>query len=166
MKLKVVTVDLGVPPRMKRWGLRLGIPLAVVLGGGTVAYAAGLVTWATGQTLTAADLNNNFGYLQGEIATLQQTVATPPSSISAGLTLYNVTGGVVSSPCTGGPIVTCTCPAGSYVVSGGADCGLNSGTFLRESRPLSTNSWRATCSSGTADTMGYTYTLVCSKVGP
>ncbi len=71
MKLKVIIVDLEVPPRVKKWGLRLGMPLAMLLGGSAVAYAAGIVTWNDGQKLTAADLNNNFSQLQSEIAALQ-----------------------------------------------------------------------------------------------
>jgi hypothetical protein len=77
MKLKVVIVDLEIPPRVKRWALRVGIPLGVVLGGGAVAWAAGLVTWTTGTTLTAADLNNNFAYLQSEITTTAYGARTP-----------------------------------------------------------------------------------------
>jgi hypothetical protein len=68
MKLKVVIVDMEIPPRVKKWALRLGIPLALVLGGGAVAWAAGLVVWSDGQTLKAADLNGNFNYLEGQIA--------------------------------------------------------------------------------------------------
>jgi hypothetical protein len=62
--MKVVVVDLEIPPRVKKWGLRLGIPLVILLGAGAAAYAAGLVTWTDGQTLTAADLNNNFTQVQ------------------------------------------------------------------------------------------------------
>jgi hypothetical protein len=68
MKLKVVIVDVEIPPHVKRWALRLGIPLALVLGGGAVAWAAGLVVWSDGQALKAADLNGNFTYLEGQIA--------------------------------------------------------------------------------------------------
>jgi hypothetical protein len=68
MKLKVVIVDLEIPPRVKKWALGAGIPVAVLLGGGAIAYASGLVTWKTGDTLQAADLNANFAYLQSEIA--------------------------------------------------------------------------------------------------
>ncbi len=74
MKLKVVIVDLEIPRRAKKWGLRIGIPAAVLLGGGAVAYAAGLVTWSSGQTLQASDLNGNFTYVQGEITALQAEV--------------------------------------------------------------------------------------------
>jgi hypothetical protein len=69
MKLKIVIVDFEISPRMKRWALRIAIPAVVVLGGAAVAYATGLpVTWTSGQTLYAADLNNNFAYLQSEIS--------------------------------------------------------------------------------------------------
>jgi hypothetical protein len=75
MKLAVVVVDLEIPPRVKKWVLRLGIPVAVLLGAGAIAYAAGLVTWMDGQTLTAADLNNNFSQLQSEITAQQAQIA-------------------------------------------------------------------------------------------
>jgi hypothetical protein len=66
MKLKVYVIDLSIPPHAKKWGLRVGIPAAVLLGGGAIAYA-GLVTWSSGQTLMAADLNGNFSFLQNQI---------------------------------------------------------------------------------------------------
>jgi hypothetical protein len=47
-----------------------------------VAYGAGLLTWADGQTLKAADLNGNFAYLQSEITALQNA-AWPPSAFHA-----------------------------------------------------------------------------------
>jgi hypothetical protein len=69
MRLKIVIVDFEIPPRVKRWVLRVGIPAVVLVGGTAVAYATSLpVTWSSGQTLQAADLNNNFSYLQNEIA--------------------------------------------------------------------------------------------------
>jgi hypothetical protein len=61
MKLKVYVVDFEIPPRAKKWALRLGIP-AVVISGAAAAFALP-VTFTDGQTLKAADLNNNFGYL-------------------------------------------------------------------------------------------------------
>jgi hypothetical protein len=70
---------------VKKWGLRLGIPLGVLLGGGAVAYAAGLVTWTSGQVLTAADLNSNFSQLQSQITALQGQVHAA-SAFSAQLT--------------------------------------------------------------------------------
>ena len=67
MKIKVYVVDMEIPVRVKKWALGVGVPAAVVLGGGAVAWASGLVTWTSGQTLLAADLNNNFSYLQNQI---------------------------------------------------------------------------------------------------
>jgi hypothetical protein len=82
MKLKVVVVDLGTAPRATKWGLRFGLIASILLVGGAVAYAAGLFTWADGQTLKAADLNGNFAYLQSEITALQNA-ARPPSAFHA-----------------------------------------------------------------------------------
>ena len=67
MKLKMVVVDFEIPARVKKWGLRVGIPAAVLLGGGAIAYAGGLTTFTDGQTLHASDLNANFTALQGQI---------------------------------------------------------------------------------------------------
>ena len=79
MRIKLYVVDLEIPGRVKRWGLGLGIPVTVLLAGGAIAYAAGLVTWTDGQTLKSADLNANFTLLQGEIAAIQQQSANVPS---------------------------------------------------------------------------------------
>jgi phage-related tail fiber protein len=90
MKLKIVIVDLEIPPRVKRWGLRLGIPAVVLLGGAAVAYAGGLVTlvtWSQGQTLNASDLNANFAAVQ-----------TPPGTIVAYGGSESGDGGVDEAP--------------------------------------------------------------------
>jgi microcystin-dependent protein len=71
MKLKLVVVDFEAPRWMKRWALRLGVPIAILAVAG-VALAATLKTWSAGDTLTAADLNSSF-----------QAVATPPGTIVA-----------------------------------------------------------------------------------
>ena len=72
MKIKIVVVDFEVPPRAKRWALRLGIPL-VILGVAGIALAVpALKQWKTGDTLTADDLNNSF-----------QAVSVPPGTIVA-----------------------------------------------------------------------------------
>jgi phage-related tail fiber protein len=60
--------DLEVAPHTKRWALRVGLPAALILGGTAIAHAANLVTWTSGQPLSANDLNNNFTVLQSEIA--------------------------------------------------------------------------------------------------
>src|SRR5262245_20262846 len=45
MKIKMYVVDLEIPPRAKRWALRIGLPVAVIVGGLTIAYAAVPKTW-------------------------------------------------------------------------------------------------------------------------
>jgi microcystin-dependent protein len=82
MKTRAGDVGAKIHPHMKKWGLRLGIVGALMVAAGAVAYAGGLVTWSAGQTLTAADLNTNFSYLQGQITQLQQQ-GVPPGTIAA-----------------------------------------------------------------------------------
>jgi microcystin-dependent protein len=72
MKIKLVVIDLEVPPRAKRWALRLGIPLAILSVAGIAFAVPSLKQWATGDTLTAADLNNSF-----------QAVSVPAGTIVA-----------------------------------------------------------------------------------
>jgi C1q domain len=87
MKLKIVVVDVKVSPQVKKWALRVGIPLAVLVSGGAVAWAAAgsLHTWSAGDTLSAADLNGNFNNLQGQITTAALAPRTP-SAFRAWLT--------------------------------------------------------------------------------
>jgi hypothetical protein len=85
MKIKVVVIDLEIPRPVKKWGLRFGVPIALLFGGGAVAWAAGLHTWQQGDTLNASDLNGNFTTLQGSITDLQ-TKTHGPSAFRAGLT--------------------------------------------------------------------------------
>ena len=58
MKLKIVVVDFEIPPRVKLWALRIGIPVALV-GAGAIAHAA--IPFKTGDMLQAADLNTLAG---------------------------------------------------------------------------------------------------------
>src|SRR5215468_3750362 len=87
MKLKVVVIDTEISPQVKKWALRVGLPLTVLFGSGAIAWAAtgSLHTWATGDTLTAADLNGNFNSLQGQITTAALAPRTP-SAFRAWLT--------------------------------------------------------------------------------
>jgi hypothetical protein len=95
MKVKLVIIDLEIPRSVKKWGIRLGIPLAVLIGGSTLAWAAMLHTWNSGDPLKAVDLNGNFAALQSEIAALQQSttalqqVTHPASAFRAYLTTTN-----------------------------------------------------------------------------
>jgi microcystin-dependent protein len=72
MKLKMLIVDLEIPPRVKRWALRIWGFLAVLAGFSAIAYASLPKTWGMGDMLTATDLNNNFAAVQ-----------TPPGTIEA-----------------------------------------------------------------------------------
>lgn len=80
MKIKIVVVDLELSPRFKKWAMRVGIALAI-LGGVSVTYAATLISWTDGQTLTASDLNKNFAALQSEIT------AIAPSALTGSVTV-------------------------------------------------------------------------------
>jgi len=75
MKLKMVVVDLELPPALKRWATRVAVGLAIV-GGATASYAGALTTWTSGQTLTAEDLNKNFDELQKQIAAVTPNAHT------------------------------------------------------------------------------------------
>jgi hypothetical protein len=78
MKIKVVVVDLEIPHRVKKWALLAGLPLALVVGGGAVAWAGTLHTWNQGDTLNASDLNANFSQLSTDLAAVQ--AQTHPAS--------------------------------------------------------------------------------------
>jgi hypothetical protein len=77
MRLKVFVVDFEVPARAKRWALTLGLP-ALVLSVAAVALA-GPVSFTDGQTLKAADLNANFGYLVPSGTMVAFAGTTPPN---------------------------------------------------------------------------------------
>jgi hypothetical protein len=74
MKWKVVTVDLEIPARVKRWVLRVGIPACVLLGGGALAWAGLPHTFADGQVLSAQDLDDNFNALDTRLTAVQGQV--------------------------------------------------------------------------------------------
>jgi microcystin-dependent protein len=72
MKFKLLVVDFEVPPRIKRWALRLGIPIAILAAAGVAVAVPSLKQWTAGDTLTADDLNNSF-----------QAVSVPAGTIAA-----------------------------------------------------------------------------------
>ena len=72
-----ITIQFNHPSPAKTWALRVGASLALLLGGGAVAWASGLHVWATGDKLAATDLNGNFSYLNDQISSLQKIVPTP-----------------------------------------------------------------------------------------
>lgn len=172
-----IMIQLDPPTAAKKWALRIGVPVALLLGGGAVAWAAGLKIWNAGDTLTAADLNANFAYVQSEIAGGATSLAA--GGAAGGLTRFAVMGGTItttSATCAKGAFasvpntVVCSCPAGSYVVSGGAWATTTNGTadnYLRESRPYSTTQWAMTCiNTAGDDVICGEYDLLCSRLGP
>ena len=102
-------------------------------------------------------------------ATTAQTATTIAAGpIAGGLTVYTVPGNAIAAPCAvaAGSVIDCTCPTGSFVVSGGGDGGSASGRFIRESRAITATTWRVTCSNVNADALCATYHLLCSRIGP
>lgn len=69
-----IKIDLAVP-QWTKW-LAAGMAMGTVLGVGAARVYAGTVTvktnWASGDTLTAADLNTNFANLQAAVNQLKQ----------------------------------------------------------------------------------------------
>jgi hypothetical protein len=79
MKLKISVVNWEILPRMKRCALRLGIPAAIVVGVGAIAYASVPVSFTPHSPLTAAELNANFTSLDGRVTTLETASPAVPS---------------------------------------------------------------------------------------
>ena len=131
MKLKLVVVDFELPVRVRKWSVRLGIPLAVMLAGGAVAHAAGWVTWGPGQLLTADDLNGNFKIIGDQVNAIGTAWSsyTPTTSSDGTVASVSVHGNQVrylrfgSTVCLQGQI------SYGFVLSG------SSGTFLKVSLP-------------------------------
>jgi hypothetical protein len=102
MKLKIVIVDFEIPAHVKKWALRAGIPVALLVAGGAVARAGmdagagGLVTWADGQTLRSADLNGNFSALEAQIPVLTAWQSYAPVLQTLDTTPVPVTGATVT----------------------------------------------------------------------
>jgi hypothetical protein len=95
MKLKIVIVDLEIPPRVKRWGIRIGIPAVLLVGAGAVAVASVPTVWTGGQVLTAAALNANFTALDARITALealpaQVTALQAQTAVTIGSVSYSV----------------------------------------------------------------------------
>jgi hypothetical protein len=80
MQIKVYTVDFEFPRWLKRSLLFAGIPIAILLGVGAAVKAAGalsnvsIVSFASGETLSADKMNANFGNLVTGINNLNTAV--------------------------------------------------------------------------------------------
>jgi hypothetical protein len=144
MKLKIVILDLEIPRRVKKWGLWIGVPVTLLLGGGAIAYASTLVTWSKGQTLTASDLNGNFSSLQSEIAALQTSVSTLQSS--SGFHLSTNCSYVTNT--SGNNYSACSCAANEIAISGGGY--IEGSVWMQASNSAGGAEWDIAC----ADAMG------------
>jgi hypothetical protein len=71
VKITFVTVNLELSARTKRVLLRVALPAALLLGAGGIAYASLPHTFATGEVLTAANLNGNFQALDSRVGALE-----------------------------------------------------------------------------------------------
>jgi hypothetical protein len=82
VKITFVTVDLEVSARTKRTLLRVVLPAVLLLGAGGIAYASLPHTFASGEVLTAANLNTNFQSLDARVTTLEAAAVTVVTSTS------------------------------------------------------------------------------------
>jgi hypothetical protein len=94
VKITFVTVNLEVSPRTKRTLLRVGLPAVLLLAAGGIAYASLPHTFATGEVLTAANLNADFQSLDTRVTALEgNDSVTSGSRIVARFTTTSSTDG-------------------------------------------------------------------------
>lgn len=99
MKLKVYVLELGIPATVKRRALLIGIP-ALLLGVSAIAIAEVPHSFADGDTLSAAMMNENFNKLDERLA--KSEVFTNPDTMDR----YSLHAGVcgVTATATNGNI--------------------------------------------------------------
>jgi hypothetical protein len=98
-------------------------------------------------------------------ATNAANASSLAAAASGGLINYQVLGSALAARCSGTTIVDCTCPAGTYLVSGGGETA-RAGAYVRESRPTNTTTWRTTCTDSSGDFPCDVFNLLCSRLGP
>jgi hypothetical protein len=158
-------------------------PLSVFVQG-RYAYTANL----TANTLQAFDLGGAYvqqleagGLETGTLSTRGNAQINGDAQVKGGLTvgsggIYSAGAVAIASPntlsigvryltCTIGPLPhDCGCNAGETVVSGG---GYLSGGLVRESRPLSTTTWRIVCANfAGADANCSSMSIICARLAP
>ena len=86
---------------------------------------------------------------------------------SAGLQVFTAPN-ATTYPCAPyhGDSAECTCPVGTWVVSGGGYAPVGTASFLRESRPTTATAWRISCATATVDVPCAGYFVVCARIGP
>lgn len=72
VKLKVVVIDLDIPPRLKLLAVRIGLPIAALLVASAIARASVPVAFVAGGTLKSADLNSDFSNLDGRLSVFER----------------------------------------------------------------------------------------------
>jgi hypothetical protein len=76
MKIKVYVLDLEIPRKTKRIALLLSAPLVVLIGLGAIAYATVPNIFTSGEALSSAQMNANFGNLDGRLTAIEGLLAT------------------------------------------------------------------------------------------
>jgi hypothetical protein len=127
MQIKVVVVDWEAPPSVRRWVIRLGIPLAVVAGAGAVAYASVPIVFTSHSPLTAGDLNADFYNLDSRLGAIEDSGAQYAAQAGHALTADNATqatGGAPGTFAVHGDLTT----AGNASIGGTLSVGIHAST--------------------------------------
>jgi hypothetical protein len=146
--------------RLKRSHFSAALVLGVMIGLGALVSASVPHTFNPGDTLHAADVNGNFSALDKRLTTLE---SGPQILFVDGA---NLAGSSFCVQASGTFAVDCTCPTGTFVISGGGFTPINSGQFVRGSWPTSATSWRITCANaavGGGDVLCQQYTISCTR---
>ncbi|MCL2448039.1 MAG: hypothetical protein FWD17_03730 [Polyangiaceae bacterium] len=80
--MKVIVIDLPLPPWLKRWSIRVGVVAGILAGASLFAFASVPHSWSSGEKLTAMDLNDNFTSLDSRIAALESALTTVQMNIA------------------------------------------------------------------------------------
>jgi hypothetical protein len=188
VKIKIVVIDLEIPPRVKRWALRIAVPAAVVAGS-AIAYASVPVPFTAGSPLKAVDLMADFNSLDTRVTTLETlvpnathaisadtatnaavaTTATTATSVASAsvrfITNNTMTNGTLDcrpSDFGNGVATRCYCGAHEIAISGGAFPGL--GNLLHDSLNLQASGgaaqvWEVGCANTSGTRLACTNTF-------
>jgi hypothetical protein len=181
MKVKIIVIDWEIPPRLKRALLLLGVPAAVIVALGAIAYASVPVAFTKNAPLKADDLNTDFQSLDSRVTALETTVAAShvatadratsaafASAVAAGSVRVETTNCTPMYPGTAAPTTDCSCNANEIAIGGGAWSGAVTGT-LNESRNLGSSgqaatTWRVSCIQNGARTLCSEPFAICLAV--
>ena len=167
MKLKVVVVDLELPPRFKKWALRIGVAATLLFGAGAITWAAGLHTWNQNDVLNANDLNGNFTTLQDQITALQ----TAPVTVGAYITVstggavigYQTTSWIQSVNRTGPGAVTLTLVPSFFSANAPCTISTNNMAAIASLPSVVTNSITVNMQSAAGAAVDSNFMIICSQ---